>query len=80
MAFCNPRIVRLMAHDQPGEKKSKRLNATATEIEVSDFVKACKKVELQPPAVLRSLAAAFVRHVRKNKNIQHPIELAEPRG
>lgn len=60
-------------------KMSERLNANATETEVSDFNDACAKMKLERTYVLRALAEAFVNYTKENDSVTFPLRLSPPK-
>jgi hypothetical protein len=63
-----------MAASQP-QKRDKKLQAMATEEEVTAFHSACRLVGLAPPDTLRRLAHAFAEQIHERKSIRLPLRV-----
>lgn len=67
-----------MPRPRSAEKREKKFSAPASETEVTDYARACKKVDVVPAEMLRKLAAAFVEHVDEHGYIVLPVRFAPP--
>lgn len=58
-------------------KRDRRLNAPATEIEVQAFTKACLRYKIEPPQVLRLLVDAFIDYANGREKLELPLRIEQ---